>query len=88
VTFFAYDPLGDIRLFILDWDIAQIEGAVLERWLPRVFERLEDSPAGFVRATAGRLRVAQHAHPQATFKLRGRATRPMRQSVSACKLGG
>jgi len=43
---------------------------------------------GFVRVTAGRLRVAQHAHPQAPFKPRGRATRPMRQSVSACKLGG
>src|SRR5271165_4150979 len=44
--------------------------------------------AGFVRVTAGRQRVAQHAHPQATFKPRGRATRPMWQSVSACRLGG
>ena len=43
---------------------------------------------GFVRVTAGRQRVAQHDHPQATFKPRGRATRPMKQSVSACKLGG
>src|SRR5208282_5697716 len=43
---------------------------------------------GFVRVTAGRQRVAQHAHPQATFKPRGRATRPMWQSVSACRLGG
>ncbi len=43
---------------------------------------------GFVRVTAVRQRVAQHAHPQATFKPRGRATRPMRQSVSACTLGG
>ena len=44
--------------------------------------------AGIVRVTVGRQRVAQHAHPQATFKPQGRATRPMRQSVSACKLGG
>jgi hypothetical protein len=42
VTFFAYDPIGDIPLRILDWDIEQIEGAVLEAWLPSVFERLEE----------------------------------------------
>ena len=48
----------------------------------------ENSEGGFVRVTAGRQRVAQRAHPQATFKPRGRATRPMRQSVSACRLGG
>ena len=42
VTFFAYDPLGDVRLVILDWDIAQIEGALLEAWLPQVFQRLEE----------------------------------------------
>jgi hypothetical protein len=27
---------------ILDWDIVQIEGALLETWLPAVFERLEE----------------------------------------------
>ena len=27
---------------ILDWDIAQIEGALLETWLPSVFKRLEE----------------------------------------------
>jgi hypothetical protein len=27
---------------ILDWDIAQIEGALLETWLPMVFDRLEE----------------------------------------------
>ena len=43
---------------------------------------------GFVRVTASRQRVAHHAYPQATFKLRGRAIRPMRRSVSACRLGG
>jgi hypothetical protein len=30
------------RPLILDWDIAQIEGAVLETWLPNVFARLEE----------------------------------------------
>jgi hypothetical protein len=29
------------NLVILDWDIAQIEGALLETWLPTVFTRLE-----------------------------------------------
>jgi hypothetical protein len=27
---------------ILDWDVAQIEGALLETWLPTVFRRLEE----------------------------------------------
>jgi hypothetical protein len=43
VTFFARDrPVGRFPLMILDWDIAQIEGALLETWLPMVFERLEE----------------------------------------------
>jgi hypothetical protein len=27
---------------ILDWDITQIEGAMLDQWLPKVFARLEE----------------------------------------------
>jgi phage terminase large subunit-like protein len=43
VTFFARDQRdGRARLIILDWEIAQIEGALLETWLPMVFERLEE----------------------------------------------
>ena len=42
VIFFASDSVGRVRLLILDWDIAQIEGAVLETWLPNVFARLEE----------------------------------------------
>jgi len=42
VTFFARDPHGAIPLMILDWDIVQIEGALLETWLPSVFQRLEE----------------------------------------------
>ena len=41
VTFFAYDKIGPIPLLILEWDIAQIEGALLENWLPAVFQSLE-----------------------------------------------
>jgi hypothetical protein len=39
VTFFARCT-GPHPLLILDWDIVQIEGAILETWLPTVFERL------------------------------------------------
>jgi hypothetical protein len=42
VTFFAYDATRTISLFVLDWDITQIEGAMLETWLPLVFARLEE----------------------------------------------
>jgi hypothetical protein len=41
VTFFALGHLAPYPLVILDWDITQIEGAILETWLPTVFERLE-----------------------------------------------
>jgi hypothetical protein len=42
VTFFAFDSIGNSRLLILDWNIVQIEGAILETWLPGVFESLEE----------------------------------------------
>jgi hypothetical protein len=42
VTYFTRDTVGRIQLFILDRDIAQIEGAVLETWLPAVFRRLDE----------------------------------------------
>lgn len=40
VVYWAYSRTGT-PLTILDWDIAQIEGASLETWLPGVFEQLE-----------------------------------------------
>lgn len=43
VTYFARDRLrGHTPLSIVDWDITQIEGAMLELWLPNVARRLED----------------------------------------------
>ncbi|WP_426610579.1 hypothetical protein [Bradyrhizobium sp. McL0616] len=43
VTYFAINRFGpSAPLVILDWDIAQIEGATLETWLPSVFIRLEE----------------------------------------------
>ena len=48
----------------------------------------ESKSEGFVRVTAGRQRVEQLAQAQAAIRPRGCATLPMRQSVSACTLGG
>ncbi len=42
VTFFTHSRFRGSPLLILDWDIIQIEGAILETWLPNVFLRLED----------------------------------------------
>ncbi len=42
VTFFAHSRSRGSPLLILDWDIIQIEGAILETWPPNVFDRLED----------------------------------------------
>jgi hypothetical protein len=43
VAYFALDRhSGRYPLIILDWDIIQIEGAILETWLPSVFVRLEE----------------------------------------------
>jgi hypothetical protein len=43
VTYFAIDRhSGAAPLTILDWDVTQIEGAILETWLPSFFQRLEE----------------------------------------------
>jgi phage terminase large subunit-like protein len=43
VTYFALDRNGGrFPLLILDWDLVQIEGALLETWLPAIFGRLEE----------------------------------------------
>jgi hypothetical protein len=41
VGYFARNIHAGIPLTILDWDITQIEGAMLETWLPAVFTELE-----------------------------------------------
>jgi len=42
VVFVAWSPAFDPPLAILDWDLKQIEGALLIEWLPTVFQRLEE----------------------------------------------
>lgn len=46
-------PKGKI-LYLLDYDLIQIEGALLEAWLPTIFQRLEEFSRG-LNARAGSL---------------------------------
>ncbi len=41
VTYYARNQYSGIPLVLLDWDIIQIEGALLDTWLVGVFENLE-----------------------------------------------
>ena len=47
VTYYAYveNAWTGPALYVLDWDIRQIEGSLLELWLPEVFARLEELSA-------------------------------------------
>ena len=41
VTYWSMRKDGPVPLKILDWDIIQIEGSLLESWLPTVYQNLE-----------------------------------------------
>jgi hypothetical protein len=41
VIFWAVSRYHGAPLMILDWDIVQIQGAMLETWLPTIYQRLE-----------------------------------------------
>lgn len=42
VVYWAKNTYDETRLYILDWDVLQIQGAFLEDWLPSVQARLEE----------------------------------------------
>ena len=42
VSYWAVSQTGGIPLICLDWDYVQVEGAMLEVWIPSVFARLEE----------------------------------------------
>lgn len=42
VVYWGYQRYPTKRLFVLDWDIVQIEGASLEVWIPQVFRRVDE----------------------------------------------
>ena len=55
VTYWARSRVGPYRLILLDYDLVQIEGAVLEQWLPSVLQRCTDlaKQCGAVMGSAG-----------------------------------
>ena len=71
MTYFALSRFDTYPLRILDWDIVQIEGALLETWLPNVLERLEElqrlcgarlpSPGAFIEDAASGMILLQQA---------------------------
>ena len=86
VTFFAVDKrFGGVALLILDWDIAQIEGALLEIWLPNVFDRLKEL-ASLCRACAGSLGVFIEDKNSGTILLQQARRRGMPASPIESKL--
>jgi hypothetical protein len=86
VTFFARDRhSGRFPLLILDWDITQIEGAILEAWLPSVFHRLEEL-AGLYRARFGSLGVWIEDKNSGTILLQQAQRRGMRAQAIESKL--
>jgi phage terminase large subunit-like protein len=45
VIYYARNKIAGTPLVVLDWDLIQIEGALLEQWLPTVNQRLEELAA-------------------------------------------
>ena len=81
-------PLRELR-DLLHYRRKLVESQAAERnRLLKLLETANIKLAGFVRATAGRLRWAQHAQTQAAIRPRGRSTRPTRRSAFVCKPGG
>lgn len=86
VTYFAINPsAGGSPLTILDWDIAQIEGATLESWLPSVFQRLEEL-ARACRARGGSIGAWIEDKNSGTILLQQATRRGMPASAIESKL--
>ena len=86
VTYFAYDRYNSgAPLLILDWDIVQIEGALLETWLPNVFSRLTDL-AENCRARRGSIGVFIEDKNSGTILLQQARRRAMMATAIESKL--
>jgi phage terminase large subunit-like protein len=86
VTYFALNRQpGRFPLVILDWDIAQIEGAILEAWLPSVFHRLEEL-ARLCRARSGTVGAFIEDKNSGTILLQQAQRRGMRAHAIDSKL--
>ncbi len=86
VTFFSVDKrFGCAPLLILDWDIVQIEGALLENWLPDVFGRLEEL-ARTCRARLGSIGAFIEDKNSGTILLQQARRRGLQAQAIASKL--
>ena len=86
VTYFALERHGAFfPLMILDWDIVQIEGALLETWLPIVFQRLEEL-ATQCRARMGSIGALIEDKNSGTILLQQALRRGMRATAIDSKL--
>jgi hypothetical protein len=86
VTYFAVSKYAaGAPLVILDWDIVQIEGAILETWLPEIFTRLEEL-ARRCRARAGSLGTFIEDKNSGTILLQQAHRREMRAQAIESKL--
>jgi hypothetical protein len=85
VTFFSRNRYYGRPLLLLDWDIAQIEGAILETWLPSVFQRLEEL-ARLCHARFGSLGVWIEDKNSGTILLQQARRRGMRAHAIESKL--
>jgi hypothetical protein len=79
--------LSRISLFILDWDVVQIEGAMLETWLPQVFARLEEL-AQLYRARRGSIGAFIEDKNSGTILLQQAWRRQLRVYAIDSKLTG
>jgi hypothetical protein len=79
--------LSRISLFILDWDVVQIEGAMLETWLPQVFARLEEL-AQLCRARRGSIGAFIEDKNSGTILLQQAWRRQLRVYAIDSKLTG
>ena len=80
--------IGDIDIYEVNEAFAPVPLAWLQAIGGDPAKLNVNGGAGFVRATAGRLRWAQQAQTQAAIRPRGRSTRPTRRSAFVCKPGG
>jgi hypothetical protein len=85
ITFFAHSRFRGSPLLILDWDIIQIEGAILDTWLPNVFQRPEDLARG-CRARSGSLGAFVEDKNSGTILLQQARRRNMRAHSIDSKL--
>lgn len=61
-AYWGYSRFQPHKLVLLDWDVAQIEGALLEAWMPMVFGRLEE----LARLTSARSNLGAYIEDKAS----------------------